>query len=85
MLSANATERSLQIAGVITILGLLVEALSLLGRGAVAFLVFVGVGGTLLAFGVAAYLLALVRTGARKIAPRANARSISEKYPGKFQ
>jgi hypothetical protein len=66
MLSANATERRLQNAGIIIILGLLVEASSLLGRGAVAFLVFAGIGGTLLALGVAAYLLALVRTGARE-------------------
>lgn len=66
MLSPNIMERRLQIAGVIIILGLLVEALSLLGRGAVAFLIFVGVGGTLLALGVAAYLLALVRTGAHE-------------------
>ena len=66
MLSANSTERRLQIAGIIIILGLLVEASSLLGRGAVAFLVFVGIGGTLLALGIAAYLLALVRMGAHE-------------------
>lgn len=66
MLSANATERRLQTAGIIIILGLLVEAFSLLSRGAVAFLVFVGVGGTLLALGVAAYLLALVRGAAHE-------------------
>jgi hypothetical protein len=66
MLSSNATERRLQVAGIIIILGLLVEALSLLGHGAIAFLVFVGIGGTLLVLGVAAYLLALVHTGAHE-------------------
>jgi hypothetical protein len=61
MLSANTTERRLQSAGIILILGLLVEGLSLLGRGPIAFLVFVGLGGLLLMIGIAAYLLALVR------------------------
>ena len=61
MLSANLMERRLQISGIIIILGLLAAGLSLLGHGAIAFLVFVGLGGTLLFLGVAAYLLALVR------------------------
>ena len=62
MFSANTTERRLQSAGIILILGLLVEGLSLMGRGPIAFLVFVGVGGLLLLIGIVAYLLALVRT-----------------------
>jgi hypothetical protein len=61
MLSANAMERRLQFAGIILMLGLLVEGSSLIGRGPIAFLVFVGLGGLLLLIGIAAYLLALVR------------------------
>jgi hypothetical protein len=61
MLSENVTERGLQLAGIILILGLLVEGLSMMGRGPIAFLVFVGLGGLLLLIGVFAYLLALVR------------------------
>ena len=66
MLSRNSMERRLQIAGIIIILGLTVEAGSLLGRGAISFLVFVGFSGTLLALGVAGYLLALIRGGAHE-------------------
>jgi hypothetical protein len=61
MLSANPMERHLQVAGGILIFGLLVEGLSLMGRGPIAFLVFVGCGGLLLLIGIVAYLLALVR------------------------
>jgi len=63
MLSANVTERRLQLAGVTLILGLLVEGLSLLSRGPVAFVVFVGLGGLLFLVGVVGYLLGLVRPG----------------------
>lgn len=64
MFSANVMERRLQIAGIVIILGLLATGFSLLGHGALAFLAFVCIGGTLLFLGVAAYLLALVRHGA---------------------
>jgi hypothetical protein len=47
MLSANAMERRLQFAGILLVLGLLVEALCLtFGRGAMGFLIFVGVEGS---------------------------------------
>ena len=61
MLSSNVMERRLQLAGTILVLGLLVEGFSLMGRGPIAFVVFVGLGGLLLLAGVVAYLLALVR------------------------
>ena len=61
MLSANVTERRLQLASIILILGLLVEGLSLTGRGPIAFLLLVGLGGLLVLIGLVAYLLALVR------------------------
>lgn len=63
-LSANPLERRLQLAGILIILGLLVEAVSLPGIRPIAFLVFVGVGGLLLGAGVLLYLYSLVRTGA---------------------
>jgi hypothetical protein len=62
ILSANTMERRLQLAGIILIVGLLVEGFALMGRGPIAFLVLVGVGGLLLIIGILAYLLALVRT-----------------------
>ena len=61
MLSANVMERRLQVAGIILVLGLLVEGFSLVGRGPIAFLVFVGLGGLLVLIGIVAFLLALMR------------------------
>jgi hypothetical protein len=63
MLSANSLERGLQISGIILIVGLVVEALCLLGRGPIAFLIFSGLGGVLFLAGIGYYLLALVRRG----------------------
>ncbi len=63
MLSGNSLERNLQISRIILIFGLLVEALCLLGRGPIAFLVFAGVGGFSFLLGIACYSLALVRSG----------------------
>ena len=63
MLSSNSLERNLQISGMILIFGLLVEALCLLGRGPISFLVFTGLAGLAFVVGIAHYLLALVRSG----------------------
>jgi len=60
MLSENPFERRLQIAGVFLILGLLVEALCLVWKGPLAFLVFLGLGGILLFAGIVVYLFSLV-------------------------
>lgn len=60
MLSANPLEKRLQIAGVFMILGLLVEALCLIWKGPLAFLVFLGLGGILLLAGIVVYLFSLV-------------------------
>lgn len=62
-LSVDPLERRLQAAGVLIILGLLVEAISLPGIRPVAFLAFVGVGGLLLGAGVLLYLYSLVHVG----------------------
>ena len=60
MLSANPLEKRLQIAGVLLILALLVEALCLVWKGPLAFLTFLGLGGALLLAGIVVYLLSLV-------------------------
>jgi hypothetical protein len=60
MLSTNPLERKLQLSGIILILGLVVEALCLLGRGPIAFIVFAGLGGLLLFAGIVIYLYSLV-------------------------
>lgn len=61
-LSANPLERRLQIAGVFLILGLLVEALCLVWKGPLAFLLFLGLGGFLLFAGIVIFLFSLVST-----------------------
>jgi len=67
MLSGNTLERRLQLSGIVLILGLLVEAVALLGRGPLAFIVFVGLGGLLLLAGIAGYLLSLVGPGSTNV------------------
>jgi hypothetical protein len=52
----------LQIAGVFLILGLLVEALCLVWKGPLAFLLFLGLGGFLLFAGIVIFLFSLVST-----------------------
>lgn len=69
MLKADPLERRLQVAGVILILGLVVQALCLLSHGAVGFLVFTGVAGSLILLGVVLYLLALVRSESQEKKP----------------
>lgn len=60
MTAGNPLERRLRISGIILILGLLVEASSLLGHGPIAFMLFVGLGGILIAAGILLYLVSLV-------------------------
>jgi hypothetical protein len=64
MLGADPFDRRLQLSGIILILGLVVEALCLLGHGPIAFLLFVGMGGALFATGIFLYLYSLVSTKA---------------------
>lgn len=60
MLSAQPLERRLQFSGTLLILGLLVEAISVVWTRPVAFVVFVGFGGILFAAGILLYLYSLV-------------------------
>ncbi len=69
MFSTDLLERRLQIAGIVLILGLLAEGFCLLGRGPIAFLLFVGLAGLLLLVGIVIFLLALVRASHAKAQP----------------
>jgi hypothetical protein len=53
-------ELRLRISGVLTILGLIIEALSLLWVHALAFIVFALIGGLLIGLGIVIYLYSLV-------------------------
>jgi hypothetical protein len=52
--------RKVQISGVLVILGLLVEAVCLLWSRPIAFVIFAGLGGFLIATGVLLFLYSLV-------------------------
>jgi hypothetical protein len=52
--------RRLQIAGVLIVLGLIVEALSLIWNHPLSFVAFLAIGGLLLFLGIVVYLTALV-------------------------
>jgi uncharacterized membrane protein YczE len=54
-------ERSIRISAILLVAGLLVELFTLHSARPTAFLVFAGVGGLLIAAGVALYLLTLLR------------------------
>ena len=60
MLSVNPMERRLQLSGILIILGLFVEALCLFWTRPIAFVLFLGVGGLLLGFGILVFLFSLV-------------------------
>jgi len=64
MLNARPIERRLQLAGSVLILGLLIEAITVLWTRPVAFVVFVSLGGVLFAAGILLYLYSLVRVKA---------------------
>lgn len=53
-------ERRLRIAGVLIILGLIIEAFSLIWVHALAFILFALIGGLLIALGILTYLYSLV-------------------------
>lgn len=52
--------RKLQISGALVILGLLVEAVCLLSSRPIAFVIFAGLGGLLIAVGILLFLYSLV-------------------------
>ncbi len=52
--------KRLRIAGVLIILGLVIEGLSLIWNHPLSFVTFIGIGGLLLFLGIVVYLAALV-------------------------
>jgi hypothetical protein len=52
--------KKLRLAGLLTILGLLIEGLSLIWNHPLSFVAFIGIGGLLLFLGIVVYLAALV-------------------------
>jgi len=62
MLSANRTERRVQVVGIVLLAGLIVEVLCLLRNGPIAFLLFTGVCALLFLAGILLYLQLLVST-----------------------
>ncbi len=56
-------EKRLRLAGILVIVGLLVEGICLLSAGPLAFIFLVVVGGFLCAAGVVVYLYSLVSSG----------------------
>ena len=62
---AAPMERRLQISGILIVLGLLVEAISLIGIHPLVFLGFMFVGGGLLVSGIAMYLYSLVSVASK--------------------
>jgi hypothetical protein len=67
MLSTNAFDRKLQISGMILIVGLVVEGLCLLSGSPIGFILFVGVGGLLIAIGMVHYLYSLASTASSSV------------------
>jgi hypothetical protein len=71
-MTADQTEhlhRRLRISGVLIILGLLVELLSLIRIHPLAFMAFLVIGGALLLAGVVLYLFSLVSVGGAPPSP----------------
>jgi hypothetical protein len=67
MLSTNAFDRKLQISGMILIAGLIVQGVCLLRGSPIGFILFVGVGGLLIAIGILLYLYSLASTGSSSV------------------
>jgi hypothetical protein len=60
MSSANSMEKRLQIAGVLLIIGLVIEAVCLLWARPISFVIFVALGGLFLFAGVVTFLFSVV-------------------------
>ena len=63
MATTSALEKRLRVAGMLVIIGLLVEGICLLWAGPLAFILLVAVGGFLCAAGIILYLYSLVAVG----------------------
>ena len=59
----NRLERRLRLAGVLVVLGLLVEIISLNWAHPTSFLLFMFLGGILMFLGIVVYIYSLIRSG----------------------
>ena len=60
MLTVNQLEKRRQVAGVLIVLGLVIEALCLIWATPIAFVIFVAIGGLLMFVGIVLFLYSLV-------------------------
>jgi hypothetical protein len=60
MLSVNQLEKRRQVAGILIVLGLVIEALCLIWATPIAFVIFVAIGGLLMFIGIVLFLYSLV-------------------------
>jgi hypothetical protein len=60
MLSVNQLEKRRQVAGILIVLGLVIEALCLIWATPIAFVIFVAIGGLLMFVGIVLFLYSLV-------------------------
>ncbi len=60
MLRQNRFERRIQLAGLLMVLGLLIQGICFLAKGPVAFMIFLLGGGACLAAGILVYLFSLL-------------------------
>jgi hypothetical protein len=67
---ANPIHSRLRLSGAFIILGLIVQALSLLWNHPLSFIAFITIGGLLLAIGIVLYLLTVVNMAAKPQEPR---------------
>lgn len=65
MTQTNYMSKKLRTASAFIIIGILVEALSLLWNHPLSFVIFLGISGLLMAVGILLYLWALVSSGSR--------------------
>lgn len=65
MTQTNSMSKKLRTAGACIIIGIVVEALSLVWNHPLSFVAFVGIGGLFMAVGILLYLWALVSPGSR--------------------
>jgi hypothetical protein len=63
MVTTVRLEKRLRLAGILVIVGLVVEGICLLWAGPLAFIFLVAVGGFLCAAGIVVYLYSLVSSG----------------------
>jgi hypothetical protein len=60
--NSSGLQQRLKVAAYLLIAGLIIEAVTLYWSSPLSFMLFIGVGGTLIALGIIVYLIAIVTT-----------------------